>query len=260
VVVAKEAESVIELSPFSLRASEIEFSESVRKEVNVSKAVMVAEDILAQDSQEPSDSSIDDDWLFNWRENAGRVSSEELRNLWGKILAGELKQPGSYSVRTLEFLKSLSKSEAELISKVARFVIAERIYRNKEKLLEKQGIYFSQLLFLQDIGILSGVEGTGLSTTYKSKSEDKFFQPLLANNKIILIEHKDSGKEALAEVYLLTKVGVEVLRLASFTVDKEYLESVARDYVNKGFEVKVGDWVQETAESGQYFNARVVSA
>jgi hypothetical protein len=156
-------EPTVDLPDFALRATEVEISEAVRKEVNVAKAVIVAEDILAKDGQQPPTEDIEDDWLFSWRENAGKVSSEELQDLWGRVLAGELKQPGSYSVRTLEFLKSLSKVEAELISKLATFVIENRIYRNKDDFLEKEGIHFTQLLYLQDIGIMSGVEAVGLT-------------------------------------------------------------------------------------------------
>lgn len=166
-------EPTIDLTGLATAVSNNDFSESVRKEANVAKSILIAEDILGQDQQEPSETPIDDDWIYSWRDYAGRVSSEELQDLWGRILAGEVKQPGTYSMRTLEFLKGLSKSEAELISKAARFVIDGRIYREKEKFLEGEGIYFSSLLYLQDIGILSGVEALGLTTTYKTQDQNK---------------------------------------------------------------------------------------
>lgn len=256
---AREIEPTIDVPCFAFRASEIEVSETVRKEINVAKAIMIAEDILAQDSQEPPDSSIEDDWLFSWREYAGKVTSDELQDLWGRVLAGETKQPGSYSIRTLDFLKCLSKSEAELISKAAKFVIAERIYRNKESFLEKEGLSFSQLLHLQDIGVLSGVEAIGLNTTYKTIMPDIFFRGLVANDKVILLNHEDSKKEVNAEVYLLTRTGREVLKLASFQVDPDYFESVAKDFASKGLRTMVADYIQETSDSGRYYNAKEIN-
>ncbi|MEH8171898.1 DUF2806 domain-containing protein [Aeromonas veronii] len=222
-------EPTIDLTGLAIAVSNNDFSESVRKETNIAKSILIAEDILGQDQQEPSDTPIDDDWIYSWRDYAGRVSSEELQDLWGRILAGEVKQPGTYSMRTLEFLKGLSKSEAELISKAARFVIDGRIYREKEEFLEREGVYFSSLLFLQDIGILSGVEALGLTTTYKTQDQNKYFKGLIASNKIIILEHEDKNKTVEAEVYLLTRVGAEVLRLASFGVHTDYLDSVAKD-------------------------------
>ncbi|MDD2274161.1 MAG: DUF2806 domain-containing protein [Desulfuromonadaceae bacterium] len=255
----REIEQAIDQPSFVLRATEIDISETVRKEVNVAKAIMIAEDILEKDSQEPPEASIEDDWLFSWREYAGKVSSDELQDLWGRVLAGETKQPGSYSIRTLDFLKNLSKPEAELISKAAKFVIAGRIFRKKESFLEKEGLFFSQLLHLQDIGVLSGVEAVGLTAKYKSLAPDKYFNPLVASNKVILIEHEDSKKEVTSEVYLLTGTGREVLKLASFQVDPDYLESVANDFAGKGLKVSVADWLQVTSDSGQYYNAKEIS-
>ncbi|WP_435234501.1 DUF2806 domain-containing protein [Psychromonas sp. PT13] len=248
-------EPTIDLSELASIVGNNDFSEAIRKETNVAKSILVAEDILSQDQQEASDTPLEDDWLFSWREYAGKVSADELQDLWGRILAGEVKQPGTYSMRTLEFLKGLSKSEADLISKAARFVIDGRIYREKEVFLEADGLYFSQLLFLQDIGILSGVDALGLTTTYKSVDENKYYKGLIASNKIILLEHENKSKTAEANVYLLTRVGGELLKLASFGVNTDYFDSVAMDYAKKGFNVKTADFVQETAKTGRFSNA-----
>jgi hypothetical protein len=253
-------EPTVDLAELAATVATTDFSESIRRETNIARSIMVAEDFLSQDRQQPSDKPLDDDWLFSWRDYAGRVSASELQDLWGRTLAGEIKQPGSYSIRTLEFLKGLSKSEAELISTAAKFVIAETIYRKKEKFLEKDGLHLSQLLFLQDIGVLSGVEAFGLSTTYKSIQPDRYFRPLTASNKILLLEDDDPSKAVKAEVYLLTQVGKEVLKLASFQVNEEYLISVAQDFVKKGVKVKVADWVQQTPEGGQFLDAKEVEA
>ena len=79
-------EPTMELPDFVRKSSSIDVSESVRKEVNVAKAILIAEDFLGKDGQEPSSKPIEDDWLFSWRENAGRVSADELQDLWGRVL------------------------------------------------------------------------------------------------------------------------------------------------------------------------------
>ena len=80
-------------------------AQEIRSEVNVSKALLGAEAELENDPQTPPDRTVDEDWLFRWRDAASVVSSEELQTLWGRVLAGEIKSPGSFSLRTLEFLK-----------------------------------------------------------------------------------------------------------------------------------------------------------
>ncbi|PHX06126.1 hypothetical protein VSPL_25870 [Vibrio splendidus] len=102
-----------------LRTIEKDLSENIRKEVNVAKSILIAEELLTNEADHVSEENVEDDWLFNWQEYAGRVSSEDLQQLWGKILAGEIRKPGSYSYRTLDFLKTLSKSDAETIANAA---------------------------------------------------------------------------------------------------------------------------------------------
>ncbi|SIS67396.1 Protein of unknown function [Thalassolituus maritimus] len=217
-------------------------------------SIHVAEDVLSQDVQEPSDRDVDDDWLYFWRDYEGKVSAEELQELWGRVLAGEVKNPGTYSVRTLDFLKVLSREEAELISKAAQFVIDGRIFRGKDEFLEESGLILPQMLHLQDIGVLSGLESLGFKATYTSIKPDCFYLGLVASNRILLIEGEDTNKEAEAEVYLVTSIGREVLKLASFKVNEGYLKSVAKDYVKKGFKVSVADWTWVSDREGRYSN------
>jgi hypothetical protein len=86
--------------------------EEIQKEVNITRALLHAEHALENDITDPSDDSIEDDWLYRWRDYARNTNSEKLQILWGNILAGEVKQPGAFSLRTLDFIKNLSQSEA----------------------------------------------------------------------------------------------------------------------------------------------------
>lgn len=250
----------INLPKLASRAIEIEKAEALRKEININKAILIAEDILAEDSQEPSNREIDDDWLFQWRDFAGKVSAKELQDLWGRILAGEVKNPGSYSFRTLEFLKSLNKEEAELISSVAQFVVGGTIFRNKEKFLESKGIKFSNLIFLQELGILSGVEAVGLIQNYASAEQDKFLVALTSNNKVVLLEHEDVNKTVKSSVYLVSAMGKQIFGINKFKSDEAYLMAIAQEYVKQGYNVSIGDWEIITDSTGNMSNSIEVIA
>ena len=253
-------EPVIDFESIAQSASEIEASRSVKREVNVAKSVIAAEEALANDDQEVPEQQVDEDWLFSWRDYASRVSSEELQSLWGKVLAGEVKKPGSYSIRTLDFLKALSKSEAELIARVAQFVIGERIHRGHDDLLEQHEMSFSDLLLLQEIGILNGVDSMGLTTTYKSREQQRYLLYLFANDKMLVVEHEDSNNDFTAEIYLITTIGEQVLKLADIPVNQEYLIAVAKNIAKKGYTVKTADWKQVTPDAGRFFNVREVTS
>ena len=231
---------------------------AARSEINATKAILFAEEQLTSDSQVPPDRNVDEDWLFAWREHAGKVSAEDLQRLWGSVLAGEVKAPGRYSIRTLEFLKTLSKVEAELISKLARYVIHGHVARDQTEYLESNGLSFSMLLQMQELGVVSGVEALGLETTYKSVVEGKFIRALVSHSKALIMEHEEASKTLEFNVYVLTAVGRQVLGLGSFEPDIEYLRLVGKDFAKKGFSVKLADWRDVSDTQGQYFNAQEI--
>ncbi|MCY4287944.1 MAG: DUF2806 domain-containing protein [Aestuariivita sp.] len=70
--------------------------------------MLAASGVLQDDPEEPPEKHVDDDWLIRWRMAAGQVSLEELQDLWGQVLAGEIKSPGTFLLRTWEFLKQMS--------------------------------------------------------------------------------------------------------------------------------------------------------
>lgn len=227
---------------------------AARSEINATKAILFAEEQLATDAQVPSDRNVDEDWLFAWREHAGKVSTEDLQRLWGSVLAGEVKAPGRYSIRTLEFLKTLSKVEAEMISKLASYVIDGRVARGQQEYLKSKGLSLSMLLQMQELGVVSGIEALGLTTTYQSVVEGKFIQALVSHSKALIVEHEDASKTLEFETYMLTAVGRQVLGLGSFEPDIEYLCLVGKEFAKKGFSVKLADWQDVSDTEGRYFN------
>ncbi len=102
-------------------ADRINFQEA-KKQLNIeSITAYAAEELKNEDpvSNEP----IDEDWTSRFFNIAEDISSDEMQELWGRILAGEIKQPKSYSLRALELLKNLSKKEAEVFLKFGQLAI-----------------------------------------------------------------------------------------------------------------------------------------
>lgn len=232
---------------------------AARSEINATKAILFAEEQLATDAQVAPDRNVDEDWLFAWRDHAGKVSTEDLQRLWGSVLAGEVKAPGRYSIRTLEFLKTLSKVEAEMISKLASYVIDGCVARGQNKYLESNGLAFSWMLQMQELGVVSGVEALGLTTIYKSLVEDKFIRALVSHGKTLIVEHEDASKKLEFEIYMLTAIGKQLLGLGSFEPDIEYLRLIGKEFSKKGFSVKLADWREVSETEGQYFNAQEIT-
>lgn len=235
-------------------------ADAARHAINSAKAVLVAEDQLAADPQEPPDRPVEDDWLFAWREYAGRVSSEDLQRLWGSVLAGEVKSPGRHSIRTLDFLKGLSRAEVELLSKLARFIVDGSVVRTQAECLSAQGLPFGVLLRLQELGVLSGVEAVGLSARYTTIEPGRFLKALTSHNRVLVVEDADETKILQIEIYRLTDVGRQVLNLGSFEPDVDYLRAVGKAIAAQGFQVQLAHWKQETETQGRYFNPVSIDA
>ena len=229
-----------------------QIAREMRAEVNVSKVLLSAEAALEDDPQTPPERKVDDDWLFRWRDAASTVSSEELQTLWGQVLAGEIKSPGSFSLRTLEFLKNLSHEEALQIAKVSPFVISNVIFRGNNQLLESEGITVGFLLNLQNLGVVSGV-GAGLTQKFHSLATEKFEQALVSYNRVLIVTHEDTSKQIRLEVYKLTLLGQQIIELGSFKPHEVYLRSVGQTICRQGFKVLIARWEKVTEITGRYF-------
>ena len=70
-----------------------------------------------------SEEKVNEDWITRFFNTIEDINNEQLQQLWAKILAGEIKQPNSYSLRTLELIKNLTIKEEELFSKIGNLSI-----------------------------------------------------------------------------------------------------------------------------------------
>lgn len=251
-------EPTIDLAALATVASRQRVAAEARTEINASKAILYAEQQLLNDSAPLPETSIDADWLYTWRDYAGRVSAESLQIIWGRILAGELKAPGNYSLRTLEFLRGISQAEAATISKVARVVIEGRVVKlndaSDDQEWDKFQLQFGDFLRAQELGLLLGVDSIGLESTFKSLSTEKFHQLLRSNGKALRITSEEVGRDLNLSVYIVTALGREVFGLGDFEPCIEYLTLLGQKFSRQGFKVQLGDWHNINKTHGRLTN------
>ena len=256
----KRIEPTIDLPSVVEAAARQTIEDSVRRQVNVAHAIAHAEDALRDDALEPPNKKIDDDWLYRWRDYAGDVSAEAMQHLWGKILAGELKAPGSFSLRSLDFLRNLSQDEATAIERLSQFAVEDVVWRGDRLLLDAGGLEFATLLAMQELGVVSGVEALGLERTWKSNDTVGFIRPLRSNGKVLIVRHDDPKKELKLQVYLLTAIGRQILRLGKFPPHIDYLQKLGKAIQGQGFSVSIGDFVQISDTMLQPYNEVTIAA
>lgn len=206
-------------------------AEHIRREVNVSKAVLQAEAVLENDPQSPPNRRVDDDWLARWRDSAGQVSSEALREMWANALAGEIKEPGTFSLRTLAFLHNVSQEDAELIAELAPFVVTDSVDRNTfvfrggkaAQILESRGLSEPFLFRLADLGIVSApTPGLQLTLKLSVPPSGLWFSTLAKGGLALVVKPATGGTHVSVPVCRVTSLGSEILRLGSFAAADSY--------------------------------------
>lgn len=161
---------------------------------------------------------MDDTWIMTFIDNAKNICDDELKLVWSKILAGELENNGTYSLRTLERVKNMSKKDAEKFTKIADFIMesGNRYFLlNDDEVLEKYNITYEDIMFLDEIGFIKE-DGKSLNASVNKLQ-------IIYNNIIVFIEGK---KEKLSlPIYTLTEVGKEVFSLLQTAqANLEYLK------------------------------------
>ncbi len=135
--------------------------QEARRQKNIEQiAQQAADELRGTPPDEVSSEPVDDDWASRFFTAAQDISSEQMQILWGKILAGEVASPNSYSLRTLEVVRNLSPREATLFEKLARNRFDQRgdcflVNPDNHKFLaDSLSITFDDILVLREAGLL----------------------------------------------------------------------------------------------------------
>lgn len=234
-----------------------ELIDKVQREINLNRTIIYAEHGTASQSQDQiDDKDVNSDWMKRWREYAQNIIENDLQHLWADVLIGEVKYPGSFSFRTLDFIKNLTKEEANKISSIAPYIISNNVF--KDPMLDKVGINLDLVVDLSDLGLLNGVSAIGFSKTYHSTKHDNFECCFVARNKAIIARNSDPKKNISLECYGLTNIGKEIFSLGIFELNIDYFIEIAKKIKSHDFEVSIADFVPITRSEGRYFNAKKI--
>jgi uncharacterized repeat protein (TIGR03899 family) len=92
------------------------------------------EAIILRAIQYCSDSTIaeraDQDWFSSFIALAEGISNKVMQDLWAKILAGEVSQSGSFSLKTLQAFRTMSIGEAKLLAKACSISVSDSRKKN----------------------------------------------------------------------------------------------------------------------------------
>ena len=161
------------------RALDVLVRKEYRKQVNrqaVAKALLedlrTDPDQSGASSEAPQTDIIEDDWLNVFERYAEDASTERMQKLWGRVLAGEVRKPGRFSMRTLRFLSEFSQADALLFADFCSSTFAGLAPRSLVVGSDVQDIRW--LLNLETAGLISGASA-GLQRTIQFDSQGVSF-------------------------------------------------------------------------------------
>lgn len=160
--------------------------------------------------------------FFSYAED---ISEDEMQNIWAKILAGEIKQPKSFSKRTLDVVRNLTKEEAELITRYSSQVLSNDMlvsFDNKIDVID--------LATLDDIGFIDNEQ---LSQTRELASHSS--TGYIYGNTVIVVENeKDQTIKIRVPFYTLTKAGKEIMTLIAKEENPCFVKNMAEEFQKQG--------------------------
>jgi uncharacterized repeat protein (TIGR03899 family) len=238
----KESHSLELLTAATLedRAKErINFQEA-KKQLNIESVTSYAAEQLR--NQPPvTDEPLDEDWKTRFFNIAEDISSDEMQALWGRILAGEIKQPKSYSLRTLELLRNLSKTEAECFLKFGQLAITSLnnsfiLNFKDEKLLEETyKLNFSERLLLEELGLITAND---LQFELRANPEQDRQSVFRIGSVCIVATRKKGTPQQDLQVLVFTKIGQELLQLIETIPQLDYIQLLASKIRREGVMIK----------------------
>lgn len=223
-MIAKKSD--LKLIPVENRIKErIKFNNE-RRQRNIDQTITYAAQQLPE---KVSKESVSSDWMANFFNKCQDVSDEEIQMLWGKILAGEISKPGTFSYRTLDVLSWLNKADANLLQKILCNFWDNGslfLYRNNDgEIKELFGIEVINYKYYESLGILTTSD---LSYTLKPIQEN-IFTYFGENYRFINI----SGHRQYIKVYWLTKAGSEIRLLCDLLPNKDMINILTSYYSEK---------------------------
>ncbi|WP_375471607.1 DUF2806 domain-containing protein [uncultured Nostoc sp.] len=230
-------------------ANRSEYQE-LRKQQNIESVCANAAEELANKSEIPEQKP-EPEWINHFFDIAEKISTEDLQYWWGKILAGEITKPGSFSLRTLEILKNLSRQEAENFVELGKYVLSDKnkaFYLDpKEYIFKKDNtIGFSEILDLREAGLINDSDFLGFSFEASTSGSTS---NLLYSSLILLFEREKDTPKIENKVGVLTKAGTELLKLISVQPDMEYIEFVAQKFKREGMKIAWAPIIREDGEN-----------
>ena len=230
----------------------------VREQINVDKisAVAMAElqrpaagSSTNQHRDSGKEEPISDEFLNSFEEEARQKSSEDMQLLFGRILAGEIRKPGAFSIRTLKVLGEVEQGVAILFKRMCSLSVA---IRNAEGMvldarvcslggkagknaLRKYGLSFDQLNILDEYGLI--ISDLDCRFPYIFDGHPITFQHQGRAWGLLPAPDRKNGEEFLVSGVGLSRTGRELFPIVDQDRAEGYTEDLKRFFATQNLQM-----------------------
>lgn len=210
-------------------------SKLLREQINREKTVQLAfDDLKANPPKEDAKAEIDPDWLEMFSRIAETKSNEDVQLFLSKILSGEIRNPGTFSPKTIQTLSLLDQNTAKIFQAFCNVsfsvpqlgdaltcVMAEPFGSPGNNGLSPVGLNYSQLTQLQDAGLIQHD-----LTAWKQIPPQVLQIPFTIGDKTYSYKLTEETPKDLVKVSVInfTKVGLELRKVIHSSNNPTYNE------------------------------------
>ena len=207
----------------------IEFQEK-KRQANIASVVRGAASRLQ--GKKVAEHEPDPDWTARFFDGVQDVSSEDMREIWVKILAGEVETPGRTSLHTLSVLKNMSQDEAKRFSDIMPYHMDGFIH--SKFYTESSGdLRGNSLIRLEELGLFFSSR-----VVYSLELDETGKKVMECCNRAIVVFGKPGSKFIVDDTRIMNKVARDLIKLHDIDVNYQYLGRFSRLLASYGCEVK----------------------
>lgn len=145
-------------------ATEIYMPNIIRKARNKVQVAQLAIEHASENETDGADPvAPDDDWMNAFMRFSEDASSERLQDMFGRILAGQVVRPGSFTLATLRTVAELDQSIAQDFSLVWARSVGKEVDFSSDF---QRGDWFSRWKRLAEVGLMATKETTQFLPEY----------------------------------------------------------------------------------------------
>jgi len=198
--------------------------QEMRKQENIEMVVDKAKTFLESEECDNSE-DVDEDWVSRFFDSVQDVSNDDMQRLWGRILAGEIKRPKSFSLRCMDTLSKMTRQEAMLFESLRPYIIKYgrtwAIIRD-DKLNEKYKIDYGKIISMAECGLMDSSAIMSLTIVVK-----KPYPLEIVYGGEMLRASSEAERKVVFPIYKLTQTGTELLHILDEKINQDYFQDVA---------------------------------